>query len=451
MALFSRWLGRKSDISNVPQPEHRASGNADEGRFLPAAIEPMIVTAELLKQLFPIRTLEDEVLKAFAHQRPAEAYGAGTELFRRGEPVDSVFYLLKGVVRLESGDNKSIELNAATAKARFPLSSGKQHGASAFAVTDIQVLRVSPRIMHQPVANDTAVRLLLDPGADGIPENVRSNLLFRAFCQHFRDEELQLPSMPEVAVKFRQALNHDVSLNEVIGIVQMDPAIAAKLVRVANSPLYAPIKPINNCLDAVNRLGLIATCNLVVGYSLKQIFRSKNPDIGQLMMKEWKNSIYLSSLCWVLACENPEINAEEAQLAGLIADIGVVPLLNFAESFPPELWNLEDLKLIIPYAKAPAGSYLLERMDFSPELVEIPRLSEMWLLDRQAELTLADIVILSKLHACIGQHKMADVPIINSIPACGKIRDGRLSPEYSLNVLHEAKDRVGQLLKLFEA
>ncbi len=82
-------------------------------------------------------------------------------------------------------------------------------------------------------------------------------------------------------------------------------------------------------------------------------------------------------------------------------------------------------------------------------LVEIPLLAEDWFHDSSPELRVSDIVVLSRLHAYIGTPKMAELPAINSIPACGKLKNGQLSPEHSLNVLHVAKDKINQALRLF--
>lgn len=49
------------------------------------------------------------------------------------------------------------------------------------------------------------------------------------------------------------------------------------------------------------------------------------------MLSLWKNSVYVSSLSFVLADESGSINPEDALLAGLVCDIGIVPLLHFAE------------------------------------------------------------------------------------------------------------------------
>lgn len=451
MGLLTRFFGGKKPESAQSTGFSEFIEPGMEGmQVVPSSREPMPITPDILQRLFPIRNLDDEVLEAFSVNRAADAFGRGTVLFRQGDPVRQVHYLLEGVVRMEVGD-QAYEIGADTAKARFPLCCGKQYTATAEAKTDIQVLRVSAKIMAQGSAGSLEAPHALDASADDMPEAVRDSRVFQAFSQYYRDEELRLPSLPEVAAKLGRAIQDEVSLAEVAKIVQLDPVIAAKLVHIANSPLYLPRRPIVTCLDAVTRLGLVATRNLVNSFSLKHIFKCKDPQLARFIQQQWRQSIYLSALCYVLAQDNPGLNAEEALFAGLIADIGVVPFLYFADHLPHEFWQIEDIEAVAPCVRGPVGSYLLKRWDFPSELSSIPLLAEDWYHDSGERLTLADIVILSKLHAYVGTPRMmALLPAINSIPACGKLKDRRLSPAYSLNVLHEAKDAIAQAMKFFE-
>ena len=48
-----------------------------------------------------------------------------------------------------------------------------------------------------------------------------------------------LPSLPEIALYINAALEkEDVSTKKLSKIIQMDPVMAARVVQVANSPLY---------------------------------------------------------------------------------------------------------------------------------------------------------------------------------------------------------------------
>ena len=281
-----------------------------------------------------------------------------------------------------------------------------------------------------------------------LPEELHGQQFFNSFSQAYRESKLSLPSLPHVAIKLKEAMANKIGVNEAVEIIQLDPPIVTKLIQVANSPLYAPITPITNCHDAVTRLGLEATRSLVLGISLKQLFKCDDKKLMKSMQELWKKSLYVSSLSFVLAAETGTINPEDALLAGLISDIGIIPLLHFAEENPDEYPEHQDLENAMPYLRAPVGTLVLHTLGFSEELTAIPHHAEDWFFDSGKDLTITDIVILAKLHSYIGSKEVKDLPYINSIPAYSKLKKGKLDPDFSLQVLHKAQDRIKSAMQM---
>ena len=238
-------------------------------------------------------------------------------------------------------------------------------------------------------------------------------------------------------------MEQDLGINEAVQIIGVDASIVAKLIQLANSPLYSPVSPVTNCHAAVTRLGLDQTRKLVMGISLKQLFRCQNLKLMEKMQSLWKNSLYISSLSFVLAQENGSPNPEDALLAGLVSDIGTIPVLHFAEQNPKEYPNLDVLDSAIPFLSPPVGSLVLHTLGFAPELADIPKYAEDWFYESEGDqLNLVDIVILAKLHSYFGTSRAKEIPYLNSIPAYTKLKNSRLTPDFSLDVLHKAKHRI---------
>src|SRR5215471_9024779 len=88
------------------------------------------------------------------------------------------------------------------------------------------------------------------------------------------DNDLKLPSLPEVALKIRNALaNEDVSVAEIARLIGSDPALAARIVRIANSALfYRGSKPITSVSAAVSQLGHRMVRNVALSYASQQVF-----------------------------------------------------------------------------------------------------------------------------------------------------------------------------------
>lgn len=410
---------------------------------LAAAGQP--ITPETLKQLFPIRNLSDEILQTFATENHVDTLKAGSVLFRVNEHATSAIYLLRGTVTLADDHGKSYEISAGSAQAKFPICSGIKHTATATAKTEIDLLRVSLKIMLTPSRQDH--------GKLQIPDDLQNNRLLSLFVEHFEDNEheIEIPSLPEVALNLRKAIQKDVNIEQAVKIIQLDPAISAKLIEVANCPLYLTTVPVKNCKDAVVRIGLNATRNLVTALSMKQIFKTKSPLIKNHLEDLWKQSLYLSGLSHVLASHSLQQKPENALLAGLICDIGVIPFLSFVANLPPDYLNDQEIVQAIPVIKGPVGAIVLKEWDFADEFIDVANSSSNWFQNNGDSLTLTDIVVLSRLHALIGKKVTTDLPAITAIPAAAKLKNFALSPENTLAILHDAKAKIHEALSIFSA
>ena len=165
------------------------------------------------------------------------------------------------------------------------------------------------------------------------------------------------------------------------------------------------------------------------------------------MQRLWKKSLFLSSLCFVLAEESQRINPDNALLAGLISDIGIIPLLHFAEQSIDQP-SFKEIEAAIPFLRGPVGALVLHTLGFTEELTKIPIYAEEWFYDSGSQLSLIDIVVLAKLHSLFGTGRAADLPYINSVPAYGKFKSGQLDPDFSLSVLQKAQSRISAAMKI---
>lgn len=415
---------------------------------------------EVLQQLSPLDNIEAQSLNSIPHK--TLRYSPGAVIFLQGEQTDAAYYLFKGEVEIHPDTDDNFDLSIApparpmasytvisdTVLANLPLNYGRLFGATAIAKTSVDIITISNEAIqfYQKTAPEQASHIELN--VPKLPETLKETEFFISFAQAYHKNKLQLPSLPNVAIKLRNAIQADISIREAVNIIQIDPAIVAKLIQVANSPLYSPATPIKNCHDAVTRLGLTATRNLVLGINLKQLFQAKNKKIMEQMQKTWKQSLLVSSLCFVLAEEIGGVNPEEALLAGLINDIGIIPLLHFAEEHLSEHGNLQQIIDMIPYLRAPVGRMVLNSLDFSEELTEIPFEAENWFYDSGDKTQLIDIVILAKLHSYLNTERGKELPYINSIPAYAKLQNGKLDLDFSLSIIRKAQQRINETMNM---
>ena len=413
---------------------------------VPLAIEANRMALESLKKFVPMRNMDDEAVAQLTCT--TLSYAKKTILFTCGQQTDAVLYLLKGKVEMRPDCESSYTLADISMLANLPMNSGKICGATAVAATDVEILAIARELIAIWTAKSYTQAASVDVIDFDLPEQIADNRFFNSFCCAYHENRLSLPSLPQVALKLKEAMQGDISVHDAVNIIQIDAPIVAKLIQLSNSALYAPVSPITNCQNAVSRLGLEATRSLVLSISLKQLFQSKKPKLMKQMRDLWRNSLYVSSLSFVLAEQCSTVDPEDALLAGLICDIGTIPILHFAEQYPEEYPEAE-LEKAIPALNPPVGSLVLHTLGFSEELMRIPKHAEDWYYESGTDrLDLTEIVILAKLHSYIGSEKLKELPYINSIPAYAKLNNGKLNPDFSLNLLHKAQQRVNAAMSI---
>jgi diguanylate cyclase (GGDEF)-like protein len=136
-----------------------------------------------------------------------------------------------------------------------------------------------------------------------------------------------LPTLPGVAVEVLRACTPDgeeVDLDQLAAIIEQDPALVTKVLRVVNSAVYAVRQPVTSLRHALVLLGVIAVRAIALSFSLTSTVR-KEPR-GADLQRYWQRSLYAAIGAQELARILRPALKEEAFLAGLIQDIGMVAL-----------------------------------------------------------------------------------------------------------------------------
>jgi HD-like signal output (HDOD) protein len=292
------------------------------------------------------------------------------------------------------------------------------------------------------------------------PEHARApgpvSGVFAAVYREILADRTMLPSMPDVALRLRDAV-HDPrhSAASVARVIQADPATSAYLIRVANSALYGGVSTVQDVGRAVSRLGMDTTKNLVTAYALRAMFQTQSPVIAGLLAAAWRRSARTAALAALIAERCGNFESDRALLAGLMQDIGVLPLLRAIERLkePP---GSEAVVATVEAFAAKVGAVLLQHWQFDADIVETARSRGDWWRNPGERAELADVVLVARLHASVGQKEpglapVGRLPLINEIPAFAKLPLGKMGPQASLEFLREAESDVREMMQLLGA
>lgn len=135
-----------------------------------------------------------------------------------------------------------------------------------------------------------------------------------------------LPTLSTIAVRLIDVgQNPDIDLREVSKLLSQDPALAAKTLRVANSPLYMRGRLARNLNQAVNVLGLNATVSVALSFSLGACLHAP-PEGGVNLEYYWRRALLSAQAARLLGIRQGIHISEELFLAGLLQDIGMLVL-----------------------------------------------------------------------------------------------------------------------------
>ena len=137
-----------------------------------------------------------------------------------------------------------------------------------------------------------------------------------------------LPALPQVLLKLLDVISQDsADIPQLANIIRQDSAITARLLTIANSSLYNPLRHCNTIERALMSLGLETVRTLILTAAFKQHFSHFDKHHYQFMQKYWRRSLCFAQSSQVLAKLTRYHPPAEAYLCGLLADVGQLCLL----------------------------------------------------------------------------------------------------------------------------
>ena len=223
-------------------------------------------------------------------------------------------------------------------------------------------------------------------------------------------DKLVLPTLPEMALKVREVADDDnASIKQLCDVISNDAALTARIIKVANSPLFRAPREIEDLNMALSRLGMQYTCNLATGLAMQQMFQATTDLIDSRLRDVWTRSSEMAGMCHVLCKHRTNLRPDQAALAGLVHQIGVLPILSYAEENANLLNDSFSLDKVIEEVHPQLGVKILTAWEFPSELRQIPVEYLQFHKDKPSA-DYADLVTVSLLQSYAGtNHPLAQM------------------------------------------
>ncbi|CAN5441928.1 hypothetical protein BH10PLA1_BH10PLA1_21980 [soil metagenome] len=266
-----------------------------------------------------------------------------------------------------------------------------------------------------------------------------------------------LPSLPTIAMQVLDlAQKSDVDITEIARIISKDPALATKILRTVNSSFYGRSQHVSTISHALVILGLQSVKTLVLGFSLVTNLKS-NKNTGFKHLAYWKRSIYAATAARTIAAKINVVQQEEAFLAALLKDIGMLVLDQVLGDRYGDIHNKITTHTDLIAAEtealgmthADAGGFLAEQWKLPPLLtVPIANHHTTEAVKDPALKKMAELVELSGFCADVFVDEQAAVSIARVRKACMKLY--KMAEPEADALLDEIGKRTKEVAGLFE-
>lgn len=357
-----------------------------------------------------------------------------------------VYFLVAGELQLETADGDTRRIAAGDLDAGFPVAHLRPSRYRVLAQAGARLLRIEASRLRHAGGRGPARYRLEDTSVGG---TWRSHPLVVTLRRRMRNGSLEVPSMPGIALRIRRALaRDDYDMASFAAIVGADPAIAGRLIKVANSAVFGGHSPCDSVQAALVRLGVHRAQNLVLTLAARGLFEARGAVLRERVLEAWRHAIDIAALAAVLARLTPGLDSDRALLVGLLHGIGALPILELAEGFP-DLLEQPGLLDEILYGSTPEVSdRVLAQWGFDDDFRAAALAQGNYFRDHEGGADYTDVLLVAHLHSLVRERAFHRLPRIDETPAFGKLALGRLSPQLSLTVLDEARDQVRELKSL---
>lgn len=167
--------------------------------------------------------------------------------------------------------------------------------------------------------------------------------------------------------------------SDFIQFIQLDPPLAAKILRVTNSSYYAPSQTISDIHQALIWIGFDTLKEIILTQKMSELYGGGPPVNGYSRLQLWRHSLAVALLAKAIYSQKSSEKANSAYAAGLMHDIGVIvedqllhqgfaQLVQTLENAPQALVHGETS--VFGFDHGMVGKGLAESWNFPAELTE---------------------------------------------------------------------------------
>ena len=238
-------------------------------------------------------------------------------------------------------------------------------------------------------------------------------------------EKIDLPSFPEIAVRVRKALaNDDVEIEHVVRVISAEPALAARLLQLANSAaLNSSGKRLTDLRTAISRIGFNMARSATIAFAMSQLRRAEAyKGLDEPLTELWQHGAHVAAVSHVVAKGFTQLNADTALLAGLLQGVGKLYLLTRASRYPGLLQDTGTYQRIVSEWHGRVAQAILRNWEMAEEIVCAVVDSEDHDRKHEGTTDLTDVLSVGNALASLGPDPRGDDMLFLGMPAARRMK-----------------------------
>jgi HD-like signal output (HDOD) protein len=274
-----------------------------------------------------------------------------------------------------------------------------------------------------------------------------------AFVQALASElsrgKVDLPSFPDIALRVRKVLaDENVTQDQVTRVVGSEPALAARLMQIANSAaLNLTGKQITELRTAINRMGHNMVRSAAIAFAMSQLKKVDNlKGLEQPLDELWKSSAAVAAMSHAVARRFSKVNPDTAMLAGLLHGIGKLYILTRSTQHPRLFADHVTYNQIVRDWHSPVAKALLENWDMAEEIVNAVSEYEDMERAHSGPVDLTDVLTVGNLLAAFKEHPDSLEINMHDVAACKRMNIDRATYEKLIDESESEIDALRQAL-----
>jgi len=258
-------------------------------------------------------------------------------------------------------------------------------------------------------------------------------------------DEFDLPPFPDTALRVQECVKDpDSDINKLGAIVATEPALAARLMRMANSAMMrrGPIE-VTDINTAISRVGMDMVQNAAISFAAREAFKFPpgSPCVNDLNSLR-KHSVKVAAISYVLGSKTRcNGKADEAMLAGLLNSVGKFYIFTKAADHPELFSDRKALDDLVQQWHTGVARAIVESWNFPDSVAHAVDEQELRERDRVTGADLSDVLFVAHLIARVGTE---GVSAMDELDALARLR---LSAEKLGEILEENEEEIDSMIK----